>query len=80
VAVLDSAGKLAMEAVLETKTEAILQFSRGLRGSLHVTFEEGTCAAWLHGLLKPHVSHQPAPVEVPVRVLYRQRSTNCLLP
>ena len=23
---------------------------------LHVTFEEGTCAAWLHDLLKPHVS------------------------
>jgi hypothetical protein len=22
---------------------------------LQVTFEEGTCAAWLHGLLKPHV-------------------------
>jgi transposase len=23
---------------------------------LHVTFEEGTCAAWLHDLLKPHVA------------------------
>ena len=30
---------------------------RGLRGSLQATFEEGTCAAWLHDLLKPHVSH-----------------------
>jgi len=56
VAVLDSAGKLVMEAVLETKAETILQFVHGLRGSLHVTFEEGTCAAWLHGLLKPHVT------------------------
>src|ERR1022692_3520956 len=56
VAVLDSAGKLVMEAVLETKAETILQFIRGLRGSLHVTFEEGTCAAWLHDLLKPHVT------------------------
>ena len=56
VAVLDSAGKLAMEAILETKAETILQFIRGLRGSLHVTFEEGTCAAWLHDLLKPHVT------------------------
>jgi hypothetical protein len=26
-----------------------------LRGDLQVTFEEGTCAAWLHDLLKPHV-------------------------
>jgi hypothetical protein len=36
-----------MEAILETKAETILQFIRGLRGSLHVTFEEGTWAAWL---------------------------------
>src|ERR1700687_468882 len=56
VAVLDSAGKLVMEAILETKAETILQFIHGRRGSLHVTFEEGTCAAWLHDLLKPHVT------------------------
>jgi transposase len=56
VAVLDSAGNLVMEAILETKAETILQFLHGLRGSLHVTFEEGTCAAWLHDLLKPHVT------------------------
>jgi hypothetical protein len=55
-AVLDAAGKLVMEAIRETKAEAILQFTRGLRGSLPVTFEEGTCAAWLHDLLKPHVT------------------------
>src|SRR5882724_5091453 len=56
VAVRDSDGKLVMEAILETKAETILQFVRGLRGSLHVTFEEGTCAAWLYALLKPHVT------------------------
>src|ERR1700733_7685761 len=56
VAVLDFAGKLVMEAILETKAETILQFLRGLRGSLHVSFEEGTWAAWLHDLLKPHVT------------------------
>ena len=56
VAVLDSAGKLVMEAILETKAAMILQFLRGLRGSLHVTLEEGTCAAWLHDLLQPHVA------------------------
>jgi hypothetical protein len=56
VAVLDSAGKLVMEAILETKAETILQFIQGLRGSLHVTLEEGTCAAWLHDVLKPHVA------------------------
>ena len=34
-AVPDAAGKLVMEAILETKAETILQFIRGLRGSLH---------------------------------------------
>ena len=54
--VLDSAGKILMESILETKAATILQFVHGLRGSLQVTFEEGTCAHWLHDLLKPHVS------------------------
>jgi transposase len=54
--VLDFTGKLVMESILETKAATILQFIHGLRGSLHVTFEEGTCAAWLHDLLKPHVT------------------------
>ncbi|HEV7514182.1 MAG TPA: transposase [Candidatus Acidoferrum sp.] len=56
VAILDSAGNLVMEAILETKSETILQFIRGLHGSLHVSFEEGTCAAWLHDLLRPQVA------------------------
>jgi len=56
VAVWDSSGNLVIEAILETKAETILQFLRGLRGSLHVTLEEGTWAAWLHDLLKPHVT------------------------
>jgi hypothetical protein len=44
-AVRDSSGNLVMEATLETKAETILEFVHGLRGSLHVSFEEGTCAA-----------------------------------
>ena len=56
VAVRDSRGNLVMEAILQTKAETILQFIRGQGGSLHVTFEEGTCAAWLCDLLKPHVT------------------------
>src|SRR6476661_8560629 len=57
VAVMDSSGKLIMECILETKAATILEFIAGLRGALSVTFEEGTSAAWLHDLLKPHVSH-----------------------
>jgi transposase len=57
VAVSDSSGKLIMECILETKAATILEFIAGLRGTLSATFEEGTSAAWLHDLLKPHVSH-----------------------
>src|SRR6266550_8327087 len=44
-----------MEAILETKASSILQFIHGLRGELHVTWEEGTWAAWLYDLLQPQV-------------------------
>jgi Transposase len=57
VAVMDSRGKLIMECILETKAATILEFIQGLHGSLSVTFEEGTSAAWLHDLLKPHIAH-----------------------
>jgi hypothetical protein len=55
VAVLDSTGKLVMESILETEAATILQFFAGLRGTLSVTFEEGTWSAWLYDLLNPHV-------------------------
>jgi hypothetical protein len=56
IAVLNFAGKVVVECVIETKASTILQFIDGLRGDLRVTFEEGTWAAWLYDLLKPHVS------------------------
>jgi len=56
LAVRNPAGKIVMECVIETKANTILQFFDGLRGDVRVTFEEGTWAAWLHDLLKPHVT------------------------
>ena len=56
VAVMNAAGKVVMESILETKAATILQFIRGLRGNLLVTLEEGTWAAWLYDLLKPQVT------------------------
>jgi len=56
IAVRNSLGKIVMECVIETKASTILQFIDGLRGDLRVTFEEGTWAAWLYDLLKPHVT------------------------
>jgi hypothetical protein len=45
VAARNSAGKVIMESILETKANTILEFIQGLRGNVHVTFEEGTWAA-----------------------------------
>jgi transposase len=56
IAVMNAEGRLVMESIIETKASTILQFIQGLRGDLHVTFEEGTWAAWLYDLLKPHVT------------------------
>jgi len=56
IAAMNGAGKIVMECVIETKASMILQFFDGLRGDLQVTFEEGTSAAWLYDLLKPHVT------------------------
>jgi transposase len=53
--VLNEAGKCVMQTIIETKGSTIVQFLRGLQGSLYVTFEEGTYAAWLYDLLTPYV-------------------------
>ena len=55
IAVLNGSGKLVMETVVETKASSILEFLHGLRGELHVTWEEGTWAAWLYDVLQPQV-------------------------
>ena len=56
VAVLDADGKLVMQCVLATQASAILDFFQGQRGTLHVTFEEGTHSAWLYDLLVRRVA------------------------
>src|SRR6202041_4000568 len=55
IAVVNGAGKLVMESIVETKASTVLDFLHGLRGELHVTLEEGTWATWLYDVLKPHV-------------------------
>jgi transposase len=55
IAVLNGVGKLVMESIIETNAATVLEFLHGLRGELHVTLEEGTWAAWLYDVLKPHV-------------------------
>jgi transposase len=56
IVVMNSSGKVTAETIIETKATAILDFIKSQRGALHVTFEEGTQAAWLYDLIRPHVS------------------------
>jgi hypothetical protein len=55
IVVLNAAGKLVMESIIETKANTILEFLKGLRGELHLAFEEGTWASRLYDLLQPHL-------------------------
>jgi len=56
IAVRDATGKLVVESIIETKATTILEFIRGVQGTLWATFEAGTSAAWLYDLLKPYVA------------------------
>lgn len=56
VAVLEEKGKLVMQSVIATRATAILEFLGGLRGTLHITFEEGTYSTWLYDLLVQRVT------------------------
>ena len=56
IAVMNGEGRVVMESIIETKSSTILQCIQGIHGDLHVTLEEGTWAAWLYDLLKPHVT------------------------
>ena len=53
--VRDHKGRVIARSVLPTEEGTLLEFFRGMRGSIHVTFEEGTQAQWLHDLLVPEV-------------------------
>src|SRR5271168_3700604 len=55
-AVLNESGRLLQQSILATRAAAILDFIGGMRGTLHVTFEEGTHSAWLYDLLVRRVS------------------------
>ncbi len=56
VAVIDLRGGLVAETILATNGTIMLDYLKGQRGTLHVTFEEGCQAAWLYDLLRPHVA------------------------
>jgi transposase len=54
--VREESGRVIARSVLPTDGVALTEFVRGMRGAVHVTFEEGTQAQWLHDLLAPLVN------------------------
>ena len=68
VAVMDAQGKLIMDCLLDTKAATIVGFTRGLNGTLSLTFEEGRSAAWLPDLLKPHVSRLVVSMTITIEI------------
>ena len=56
IGIRDASGKYIMESIVETKAATLLDFVKGLSGTIHLTFEEGTHSAWLYDLLRPHVA------------------------
>lgn len=53
--VREESGRVIARSIIPTEPGAIGEFFRGMRGSIHVAFEEGTQAQWLHDLLTPLV-------------------------
>jgi transposase len=53
--VREGSGRLIARSVIPTEGDSLLEFFGGMRGSVHVAFEEGTQAQWLHDLLVPVV-------------------------
>ena len=56
LAVLNGAGKVVMESIIETGAETVRHFIKQLRGQVYVTFEEGTQATWLYNVLRTQVT------------------------
>ena len=54
--VREEGGRVIARAIVPTETSAIIEFFQGMRGTIHVTFEEGTQAQWLHDLITPLVA------------------------
>ena len=51
--VRDDSGRLVARSILETHGPSLKEFFSGMRGALHVAFEEGTQSQWLYDLMTP---------------------------
>jgi len=61
IGIRDSGGNYIQESIVETKAVTLLELVKGLSGTIHLTFEEGTQSAWLYDLQ----SRRPVAVDPP---------------
>jgi transposase len=55
IVVLDTEGKLVLDTIVPTQAAAIIRLLESLNGPLHIAFEEGTQADWLHEVVCRYV-------------------------
>jgi transposase len=55
VSVREETGRVIARTIVPTEEAALVELVRGMRGAIHVAFEEGTQAQWLHDVLVPLV-------------------------
>lgn len=53
--VREESGRVIARTILPTEESALVEFVHGMRGAIHIGFEEGTQAQWLHDLLVSRV-------------------------
>jgi len=56
IEIQSEAGRTVTTSTIETRGPEIKDFIKGLTGTIHVTFEEGVHASWLHEMIKPLVA------------------------
>lgn len=54
--VVDQSGRQLQQSILETRADSVADFFKGLSGTVHATFEEGTHSHWLFDIITPLVS------------------------
>jgi transposase len=55
ISVREDSGRVIARSIVPTEAAPLLEFVHGMRGTVHVAFEEGTQAQWLYDLLAPEV-------------------------
>jgi len=53
--VREDSGRVIARANVPTEAGPLLEYIRGMRGTIHLAFEEGTQAQWLYDLFEPEV-------------------------